>query len=83
MLQQPETSLTISFDDFLKVDIRVGTVLEVSRNAQARKPSYRLRIDFGPELGRRTSSAQLVDLYEPADPRRRPLFKKLQKRRHP
>ncbi|HET6468528.1 MAG TPA: tRNA-binding protein [Geminicoccaceae bacterium] len=55
----------IGFDDFLKVDVRVGTVREATVNAGARKPSYRLRIDFGPELGAKTSSAQLADLYTP------------------
>lgn len=53
----------LAFDDFLKVDIRVGTIVEVAPNRGARKPAYRLRIDFGAEIGLRTSSAQLVDLY--------------------
>jgi tRNA-binding protein len=55
--------VTIDFADFLKVDIRIGTVVEAAANEGARKPSYRLRIDFGPEIGTKTSSAQLVDLY--------------------
>lgn len=59
--------MTLSFDDFLKVDIRVGTVVEAVPNAGARKPAYRLRVDFGPEIGLKTSSAQLVDLYRPED----------------
>lgn len=53
----------ISFDDFLKVDIRVGTVVEASLNEAARKPAYKLRVDFGDELGVKTSSAQLVARY--------------------
>ena len=57
--------MTIGYEDFLRVDIRVGTVLEVVPNAHARKPSYVLRIDFGPEIGTRTSSAQLTELYPP------------------
>ena len=59
--------MTLSFDDFLKVDIRVGTVVEAVPNAGARKPAYRLRVDFGPEIGLKTSSAQLADLYRPED----------------
>ncbi|MFQ6110680.1 MAG: tRNA-binding protein [Nitrospinota bacterium] len=51
-----------SIEDFQKLDIRVGRVLEVEEFPRARKPSYRLRIDFGP-LGVKTSSAQIKDLY--------------------
>ncbi len=56
----------ISWDDFEKVDIRVGTVLEVLDFAKARKPSYQLKIDFG-ELGIKNSSAQLTALYKKED----------------
>jgi tRNA-binding protein len=59
--------VTITFDDFLKVDIRVGTIVEVLPNQAARKPSYRLVVDLGPELGLKTSSAQLVQNYRPED----------------
>ena len=55
--------MTIAFDDFLKVDVRVGTVVEAGPNREARKPAYRLVVDFGPELGRRTTSAQLAQNY--------------------
>jgi tRNA-binding protein len=55
--------MAIAFDDFLKVDIRIGTIIDALPNSAARKPSYRLRVDFGPEIGVKTSSAQLVDLY--------------------
>lgn len=48
------------------LDLRVGRIIRAELNPRARKPSYRLSIDFGP-LGERTSSAQLVDLYQPAD----------------
>ena len=59
--------MTLSFDDFLKVDIRVGTVVEAVPNAGARRPAYRLRVDFGPEIGLKTSPAQLVANYRPED----------------
>jgi tRNA-binding protein len=59
--------MTITIDDFLKVDIRVGTIVEASPNQGARKPSYRLVVDFGPEIGCRKSSAQLVDNYRLED----------------
>jgi tRNA-binding protein len=58
---------TITIDDFLKVDIRAGTIVEAAPNAGARKPSYRLVVDLGPELGRKASSAQLVENYRPED----------------
>ena len=53
---------TIPFEDFLKVDIRIGTVLEVNDFPKARKPAYQLKIDLG-ELGIKNSSAQITDLY--------------------
>ena len=58
---------TIGFDDFLKVELRVGRVLSAEPFAQARKPAYVLRVDFGPELGVRKSSAQLTVHYRPED----------------
>lgn len=57
--------MTISYDDFAKVDIRAGTVLSAAPNPAARKPAYVLEIDFGPEIGRKKASAQLTDLYQP------------------
>ena len=54
---------TISFDDFLKIDVRAGRIVRAEHFPEARKPAYRLLIDFGPEVGTRTSSAQLTGLY--------------------
>ncbi|MEN8702698.1 MAG: tRNA-binding protein [Polaribacter sp.] len=56
----------ISFDDFLKVDIRVGTIIEVNDFPKARKPAYQLTLDFG-SLGTKKSSAQITDLYKKED----------------
>ncbi len=57
----------ISFDDFLKVELRVGRVLSAEPFAQARKPAYVLHVDFGQELGTRKSSAQVTVHYRPED----------------
>jgi len=58
--------MTIAFEDFAKVDVRVGTVVSAALNPAARKPAYVLEVDFGPGLGRKTASAQLTELYTPA-----------------
>ena len=56
---------TITWKDFAKIDLRVGTVLQARPFPEARKPAYQLLVDFGPELGTRKTSAQITDHYTP------------------
>jgi tRNA-binding protein len=65
--QDAPAAETIEFDDFLRVDIRIGTIVEVEPFPEARKPAFKLKIDFGPAIGVKKSSAQIVDRYAPEE----------------
>lgn len=57
----------ITWDEFDKVDLRVGTIVEVQDFPEARRPAYKIKVDLGPELGIKKSSAQVTELYSKED----------------
>ena len=61
------TTATIGFEDFLKVDIRVGTIRRVEPFPEARRPAFKMWVDFGPDIGERKTSAQPTQVYRPDD----------------
>lgn len=57
----------VTFDDFMKLDIRVGTIVEAKVFEKAKKPAYQLKVDFGSEIGIKKSSAQITEIYKCED----------------
>lgn len=66
-LKAPEETIMINIEDFDKIEMRAGTILDVKDNKKSRNPAYVVTIDFGEEIGIKKSSAQITTLYKPED----------------